>query len=64
MGYIKANLSAQMKKFFIVLLISVNLIFAEVFLIAEANIDARSSALSQSDIAMNKNSFSVYSNPA
>ena len=64
MGYIKVNISTQMKKIFIVLLILVNLIFAEVFLISEANIDARSSALSSSDIAMNKNSFSVYSNPA
>ncbi|NOR46263.1 MAG: PorV/PorQ family protein [Candidatus Delongbacteria bacterium] len=64
MGCIKVNISTQMKKIFIVLLISINMIFAEVFLISEANIDARSSALSSSDIAMNKNSFSVYSNPA
>ncbi|MDA3884240.1 MAG: PorV/PorQ family protein [Candidatus Delongbacteria bacterium] len=64
MCYININISTQMKKVFIILLISVNLIFAEVFLISEANIDARSSALSSGDIAMNKNSFSIYSNPA
>jgi len=54
----------MIKNLFILLLIIVNFAFAEVFLISEANIDARSSALSSSDIAMNKNSFSVYSNPA
>ncbi|MCK5760595.1 MAG: PorV/PorQ family protein [Candidatus Delongbacteria bacterium] len=54
-----------MKKFlFILLLMSANFAFSEVFLISEANIDARSSALGSSDIRMNKNSFSVYSNPA
>ena len=54
-----------MKKIlFILLILSINFTFAEVFLIAESNIDARSSALSSSDIAMNKNSFSIYSNPA
>ena len=64
MAYMRINTRILMNNTFIVLLISVNLIFAEVFLISEANIDARSSALSGSDIAMNKNSFSVYSNPA
>ncbi|MBN2790017.1 MAG: PorV/PorQ family protein [Candidatus Delongbacteria bacterium] len=49
---------------FILILLSAKFTFAEIFLISESNIDSRSSALRKSDIAMNKSSFSVYSNPA